>query len=146
MNTLSRIVRVASALGLLLAVVLLFGCAESADADPENRQLVSSAPVAAAPTVKLATPIAGATVPVGTVKVAVETTGLEFVKPSGTNVPGQGHVHFTLDDRPFVLSIEREAELKDVEPGRHKIIAELVQNDTESFDPPIKQELEFVVE
>ena len=146
MNTLSRIVRVASALGLLLAVVLLFGCAESADVDPENRQLASSAPVAAAPTVKLIMPAAGATVPAGTVRVAVETTGLEFVMPSGTNVAGQGHVHFTLDDRPFVMSIEKGAELEDVEPGIHRLIVELVQNDTDSFDPPIKQELEFVVE
>jgi hypothetical protein len=78
--------------------------------------------------------------------VAVETTGLEFVMPSNTNVAGEGHVHFTLDDRPFVMSIEPEAVIDDVEAGPHTLVAELVQNDTSSFDPPVKQTIEFIAE
>lgn len=148
MNKASRIVRIASALGLLLALVLLGACSTDSPAASESSGAPSGSSAAPRekPTLKLTVPANGATVAPGTVKVAVETTGLEFVMPSGTNVDGQGHVHFTLDDRPFVMSVEKTAELKDVEPGKHTLEAELVQNDTEPFDPPITQVIEFVVE
>lgn len=147
MKTTARIVRVATALGLMLTLVLLVACAGpsgSANA-PDGEQPASGAP-ATPPTLKLTTPASGATVPAGTVQVAVETTGLTFTMPSNTNVPGEGHVHFTLDDRPFIMSTDPDAEIKDVGPGTHTLKAELVQNDTKSFDPPITQTIEFVAE
>lgn len=146
MTRVSRIIRIATAVGLALALGLLVACAPSTPAGEGQAQTTESEAPATPPTVVLTVPAAGATVPAGTVKVAVETTGLKFVMPGGDNVPGEGHVHFTLDDRPEVMSVEREAGLKDVEPGTHTLIAELVQNDTEPFDPPIKQEIQFIVE
>lgn len=149
MNT-ARIIRVASALGLLLALALLAGCAGTAES--ATPPATSEAPASPAsrpdtlPTLEVEAPLTGATVPAGTVTVSVATTGLTFVMPSNTNVPGEGHVHFTLDDRPFIMSTEQQAELKDVEPGTHTLVAELVQNNTESFDPPIEVEIEFVAE
>lgn len=147
-STASRVVRIASAFGLLLAVALLAACTSGTPAasnTPPAEEPVSSAP-AETPTVKLVEPVDGAALAAGTVKVTVESTGLEFTMPSNTNVAGQGHVHFTLDDRPFVMSVEKSAEIKDVEPGKHTLVAELVQNNTEPFDPPIEDEIEFVVE
>ncbi len=141
-----RIIRIVSAIGMALALGLLAACAQTAPSDGSGAQTADPAPSVAAPTLRLIVPENGATVPTGTVKVAVETTGLEFVMPSNTNVAGQGHVHFTLDDRPFIMSVEKEAEFEDVEPGTHRLVAELVQNNTDSFDPPITQEVEFVVE
>lgn len=144
-NRLSKTIRIASAVGLALALGLLAACAPAPESSSSAGTASPEVP-AETPTIKLVLPAAGATVPAGTVQVAVETTGLEFVMPSGTNVAGQGHVHFTLDDRPFLMSIEKQAEFENVEPGPHTLEAELVQNDTDSFNPPIKQEIEFVVE
>ncbi|KAF0209293.1 MAG: hypothetical protein FD171_18 [Actinobacteria bacterium] len=152
MNRNSRMIRIAAAGGLLLALGLLAACAAEPPATKAEPGAVvdpgtadPTAPVET-PTVRITIPAGGAKVPAGTVTVAVETTGLEFVMPGGTNVAGQGHVHFSLDGGPIVMSVEKEAELKDVAPGTHTLVAELVQNDTESFSPPIEQEIEFVVE
>ena len=87
----------------------------------------------------------GAELAVGEVKVQVETTGLKFVMPSNTVVPGEGRVHFTLDGRPFQMSTTPDYTFKDVAPGQHTIKAELVQNSTESFDPPVVQTVAFTV-
>lgn len=146
MSRVSRIIRTASAVGLVVALGLLAACAQTTPSDDSGAQTANPGTPAAAPTLRLTVPEAGATVPAGTVKVAVETTGLEFVMPGGDNVPGEGHVHFTLDDRPEVMSVEKEALIRDVTPGTHRLVAELVGNDTEPLDPPVRQEIEFVVE
>jgi len=145
LNTVTRNVRIATALGMLLALVLLVACTSPADstAVPEGGPKTTPG---SPPTLRLTQPTAGATVPAGTVAVVVDTTGLTFVMPSNTNVAGEGHVHFTLDDRPLVMSTTPDAELKDVEPGEHTLVAELVQNDTKPFDPPIRETIEFVAE
>lgn len=139
----SRVSRIAIALGLLLALGLLAAC--GADTGGATTGTPTRSAPAVAPTVKIVSPAPDAVVPAGTVTVAVETTGLEFVMPGGTNVSGQGHVHFTLDDGSEQMSIEREFEFDEVEPGTHTLVAELVQNDTDSFDPPIKQQITFTV-
>lgn len=137
-----HIMRIVTIIGLLAALALLGGCSAG---KPASSSDASAAP-AETPTLKLTVPEDGAKVPAGTVSVAVETTGLEFVMPSNKNVAGQGHVHFSIDGGPIVMSVEPKTELKDVEPGKHKLVAELVQNNTESFDPPIEQEIEFIAE
>ncbi|MFA5844170.1 MAG: hypothetical protein WC971_04985 [Coriobacteriia bacterium] len=121
---------------LIVLALALSGCARAAATGAPGPQV-------APPTVKLLEPPAGAEVPAGEVAVAVETSGLKFVMPSNTVVPGEGHVHFTLDDEPFEMSTSPEYVLKDVAPGSHRLKAELVQNDTKPFDPPVKQEIEF---
>lgn len=158
-DTIQRSGRLVAVAALLLAIGLLsVGCsgtsgsATPADSgtdaaaekatEPETPD--ASAP-AAAPTVKLTEPLEGAELLAGDVVVEVETTGHKFVMPSNTNVPGEGHVHFTLDDRPFVMSTTPSGVIKDVKPGTHKLVAELVQNNTDSFDPPVEAEIEFVV-
>ena len=62
------------------------------------------------------------------------------------NVAGEGHVHFTLDGQPFKMSVNPDYVYAGVQPGSHTLEAELVQNDTKSFDPPVKQEITFVAE
>jgi len=146
-TALIRIVRISTALGLLLAAALLAACsaspgAEGASSEPAGS---SSAPVKP-PTLVSVTPASGAAVPAGTLDVTVETTDLKFTMASNTNVAGEGHVHFTLDDRPFEMSIEPTFQFEDVDPGKHTLEAELVQNNTESFDPPVKQVIEFTAQ
>ena len=74
---------------------------------------------------------------------SVKATGLKFVMAGGTNVAGEGHVHFTLDGEPFKMSTSPDYTYEDVTPGEHKLVAELVQNDTKSFSPPVEQEITF---
>lgn len=137
---LTRIVRVVSLLGVIIALGLLAGCAGTTPAPAKT----SSAGGEIGPmTVEILEPTDGAEVAAGTVTVGVETTGITFAMPSNTLVAGEGHVHFTLDDRPFVMSVEKQATLEDVEPGSHTLKAELVQNDTQSFSPPVEQTIEF---
>lgn len=137
----NRLLKLAVALALVALVPLLAACTQAAEAPsgasaPDGEQ-------AAPATIELVEPTAGAEVPAGTITVRVETTGLKFTMPSNTNVPGEGHVHFTLDDRPFVMSTEPAAQLEDVEPGPHTLKAELVENNTQPLDPPVEAIVEF---
>lgn len=142
-HKLIRIARVTTFIGLLALVPLLAACAKTSGAASSAAPGKAGAPVSSDATIKLVEPAAGGEVPAGTLTVKVETTGITFTMPSNTNVAGEGHVHFTLDDRPFVMSTEAQAEIEDVTAGVHTLKAELVQNDTQSFDPPIEVEIEF---
>jgi hypothetical protein len=126
-------------LGLALSVALLGGCSQKS-ATPEATAPTNTV---APPTVKIVEPVEGATIPAGDVKASVQTTGLKFVMPGNTNVPGQGHVHFTLDGRPLQMSAEPEYTFVGVASGQHTLRAELVQNDAKSFSPPVEQEIKF---
>jgi len=145
LNKTSKVLRIATAVGMLLTLILLAACSGTAKPPAASGGEADAAP-GTPPTLQLTAPVAGAVVPAGTVSVAVETTGLKYVMPSNTNVSGEGHVHFTLDDRPEVMSTTPEAEITDVEPGTHTLTAELVQNNTQPFDPPITETIEFVAE
>lgn len=141
----SRLIVVALALTLLLAAAtMLSGCAKgSADSGSTSESAVTAA---TPPTIELVSPAAGAKVPAGDVSLSVKTTGLKFVMPSNTLVPGEGHVHFELDDEPVMMSTTPDYVYEGVSAGEHKLTAELVQNDTKPFSPPVKQEITFIAE
>jgi len=126
-------------LALAASAALLGGCAQRS----ETRQSAAPQTAAAPPTMQLLEPVDGATVPAGDVKMLVKTTGHKFVMASNTNVPGEGHVHFTLDGEPFKMSITPDYVYAGVTPGEHTLEAELVQNDTKPFSPPVKQRIVF---
>jgi hypothetical protein len=142
-----RIMRVLVLAALIASVVSAAGCSSSPAASEASTSTSSAAPAsAAAPTVELTAPLDGAKVRAGDVSLSVKTTGLKFTMASNTNVPGEGHVHFTLDGTPFKMSVKPDYVYAGVTPGPHTLIAELVQNDTKPFDPPVKQEISFVAE
>ena len=126
------------------ATTVLSGCAKS-DAKESSGSSQNVAP-ATAPTLELVAPAAGTTIAAGDVTMSVKTTGLKFVMPSNTLVPGEGHVHFTLDDGSEMMSTSPEYVYEGVSAGEHTLTAELVQNDTKPFSPPVKQEITFVAE
>ena len=149
MLTMHRKAALAGLLALSLAALFLVsGCAgNEAGAPLATPSSPAATPSSAAPpTMELVQPLQGDTVPAGELPVKVETTGHKFTMASNTNVPGEGHVHYTLDDRPFVMSITPDTILENVEPGEHTLIAELVQNNTQPFDPPVRQEITFTAE
>jgi len=127
-------------LAFAASAAFLSGCAQK-PAAPQSSAAQETA--AAPPTIQLLEPVDGATVPAGDVKMSVQATGLKFVMASNTNVPGEGHVHFTLDGEPFKMSVEPDYTYEGVAPGEHTLEAELVQNDTKPFSPPVKQEIVF---
>jgi len=144
----AKFVRVLTLFGMIALVPLLAACAQSTPVGSGAKVPVPAAEESASTTsseatLKLLEPTQGAEVSAGTLTVRVETTGLKYTMPSTTNVDGEGHVHFTLDNRPIVMSTEPQAELKDVSSGPHTLKAELVQNDTKPFDPPIEEVIDF---
>lgn len=148
--TLPRLARPVFVAALLIVAAAVTACAGSPSAVAPSAP-APSAPAQAAqpsvpPTVKLLAPTEGVSVPAGDVRMAVETTGLKFVVPSNTVVAGEGHVHFTLDEAPFQMSTAPEFVMKGVAAGPHKLKAELVQNDTTSFDPPVLEEITFTAQ
>lgn len=131
-------------------VALAAGCSKTPSApttpvapSSSAAETTQAAADTAAPTLKLVTPADGATVAAGDVKLVVETTGIKFTMPSTTRVEGEGHVHYTLDDQPVQMSAEPEYVYKGVTSGKHTLTAELVQNDTTEFQPPVKQTITF---
>lgn len=148
--TVSRLLRPALAALLVIAAVALSACSGSPSAATPSPKAPASLAKAARPsvqpTLKLVAPTDGASVPAGDVRMAVETTGLKFAMPSNTLVAGEGHVHFTLDDKPAQMSDTPELVMKAVTAGPHKLKAELVQNDTTPFDPPVLEEITFTVQ
>ena len=128
--------------GLLIVSLVAGGCSKTTAASGPS---MPQTPAVAAPTLELLAPVAEGTVLAGDVKVSVKTTGLKFTMPGNTKVPGEGHVHFTLDEQPLQMSAKPEYVYKGVAPGQHKLKAELVQNDATSFNPPVEQEITFAV-
>lgn len=128
------------------AVAVLSGCSGKTTPNPAAAPAASDTASVAAPTIELVSPVADSAVPAGDVSMSVKTTGLKFVMASNTNVAGEGHVHFTLDGQPFKMSVKPDYVYADVTPGTHTLKAELVQNDTKSFNPPVEQEITFVAE
>ena len=136
-----RAAAVASLVAVSALALALTGCGSAT-----SSSAVQPAQATSRPTIKLVAPAAGSAVPAGDVTVTVTTTGLKFVMPSNTKVPGEGHLHVTLDDQTFKMSTKPEYTLEGVTAGPHKLKAELVQNDTKSFDPPVEEEIEFTVQ
>jgi len=146
MSKLRRTTRAMIGLVLLVgSVAALSGCSgpsATSTASSTTPTASKSAPATAA-TLELIAPSAGSEVAAGDVKLSVRATGLKFTMASNTNVPGEGHVHFTLDDKPFKMSVEPEYTYEGVAAGSHTLVAELVNNDTTPFSPPVKQEITF---
>lgn len=139
--------RVLGSILMIAMVIALSACSSGSAANPSSTAPTQSPQAtSAAPTIELVSPVSGSTVPSGDVAMSVRTTGLKFVMASNTNVAGEGHVHFTLDDEPFEMSVTPDYVYADVAPGEHKLVAELVQNDTTPFSPPVKQEITFTAE
>ena len=146
MSKLRRSARAVIGLFLLVgSIAALSGCSgPSATSTPSSTTpSASNTAPASAPTLELIAPSTGSEVVAGDVKLSVKATGLKFAMASNTNVPGEGHVHFTLDDKPFKMSVNPEYVYEDVTAGSHTLVAELVQNDTTPFSPPVKQEITF---
>ena len=106
------------------------------------------------PQVSVSAPANGALVTGDTVTVSFRVTGLTIVPTSvpvseagkhpEVNKPGEGHVHFMLDLQPLVVWTSTDPyTFKDLPPGEHQLMVELVQNDHSPLSPPVVQQVRF---
>ncbi len=104
-----------------------------------------------APSIKITSPSDNATIPAGNITINVHVDDLTLVdKLGGTNVDGQGHIHYFMDvgvpttlGKPAITSNGTYVPTPDtsytwtnVMPGRHKFAVELVNNDHTPLNPP----------
>lgn len=132
----------------LLSVAVLAGCSVSPGSSasaPASPAGPAPSAVAARPTIEVVSPADGATIKGTELTVRVETTGLKFVNPSNSPVPGEGHLHLVLDERPLEMSVTPGFVFKALAPGPHTLRSELVQNDTTPFAPPVFKTTKFTV-
>ncbi len=84
-----------------------------------------------------------------TVKVAVVNFALVDYKTHPRLVPGQGHLHFWLDQAnpsktSAVKVVSPSYAFENVKPGKHTLVAELVANDHSSLVPAATTSVSFI--
>jgi hypothetical protein len=70
--------------------------------------------------------------------VKVTVTGIKMVDPALVNEkprPGQGHIHYQVDDGPIIATPSLKLSLHELKPGEHTIKVTLVGNDHKPLGP-----------
>jgi plastocyanin len=142
-------IKIATILGMLLAIIVLAGCTSS------NYQ---------APTLTISQPQSGTTLQSSSVTVKVQVTNFDLVnKLGGSNVAGEGHIHYFLDyDAPttpnqpatppsgsnvkWTATPNTSYTFTNVSSGSHKVSVELVNNDHSPLNPPVVATVSFNVQ
>jgi len=110
----------------------------------------SVASEAEGPSVLLVSPRNGQTLPAGDITVKVDVIAFRLVLKSGPAVPGEGRLIFYLDpvDVPVVPDLsagsgpgtydtdEPTHTFRNVPPGVHELVVQLIDNDGTPLDPP----------
>lgn len=112
---------------------------------------MSSALLAALlPLVSIASPTPGQTVTGSKVPVSLAVVNFALVdyRTHPLLVPGQGHVHLWLDQTDLskisaVKATSNTYTFENVKPGNHTLVAELVNNDHSSLQPPVTTAVSF---
>jgi hypothetical protein len=120
--------------------------------------LLASSPAAAQQVdLRVTAPQPGATIQGSDVTVTFEVAGFTVttspvaVEQAGqqpqANRPGEGHVHLTLDLPPFVVHFANSPyTFRNVPPGEHVLMVELVNNDHSPLNPPVVRQVRFRTE
>jgi hypothetical protein len=112
--------------GLTAVVVLSLAATGCGSSSPEARPTTPARVQILQPTPD------GVTGPAFTVRVGV--IGGKLVRTtSGDLTSTEGHVHLTLDGKPYVMSYDATRAFQDVAPGVHALQAEFVAKDHEPF-------------
>lgn len=70
--------------------------------------------------------------------VQVQVTGVEIVDPAAVNeksAPGQGHLHYQLDNGPVIATTATKLNFHQLAPGKHQITVTLAGNDHNPLGP-----------
>jgi hypothetical protein len=135
-------------------VLVLLSCGDA----PESGE--GGAAAAAAASVRISQPAAGATVAGGSVLVTLEVSGLT-IAPAGTMDAGTGHHHLVVDAELPAAGVpipstpgvhihmgqaQTEYELTGLEPGEHTVIAVVGDGAHIPLNPWVVDTLRFVVQ
>jgi uncharacterized protein DUF6130 len=74
----------------------------------------------------------------GTATVTVKVMGLNLTDPATVKEvpkPGQGHLHYQLDDGPVVATTTPKLSFHGLKPGEHRVVVMLAGNDHEPLGP-----------
>jgi hypothetical protein len=74
----------------------------------------------------------------GEATVTVKVTGLTLTDPSAAGEkpkPGQGHLHYQVDDGPVVATTTPKLSFHGLKPGAHKVVVMLAGNDHAPLGP-----------
>lgn len=94
--------------------------------------------------VEILAPKDGATIEGSTVEVKVRVLGVELVPGGNENNPREGHLHYTLDGIGQMTD-KVETKFEGVEPGEHRLTAEIGANDHGSRVPQVLDTVTFEV-
>ena len=70
--------------------------------------------------------------------VEVKVAGVELVDPASVHEqlkPGQGHLHYRVDDGPVIATTVTKLSFHELKPGPHKIMVMLARNDHTPLGP-----------
>lgn len=70
--------------------------------------------------------------------IKVNVTGVKMIDPALVNEkprPGQGHIHYQVDDGPIIATPSLKLSLHELTPGEHKIKVVLAANDHSPLGP-----------
>jgi hypothetical protein len=110
--------------------------------------------VAAEPDLSVQSPAQGAVVEGADIKVMFTASSVSIVPSSvpvaeagkhpEANKPHEGHIHMVLDLQPLVIWEKTEPyTFRNVPPGEHQLMVELVNNDHSSLTPPVVRQISF---
>jgi hypothetical protein len=108
------------------------------------------------PVLRVTSPHVGDVIESNTVTVTFEVEAFEIVPSTipvseagqhpEVNRPGEGHLHFILDQQPLVVWYTGEPyAFTQVSAGEHVLMVELADNDHASLSPPVMKMIRFTV-
>jgi hypothetical protein len=145
---------------VLTCLLLLTGCGGGQEEPPHSTEFV---PTENKPyTVEISNPADGTVVDGPDVLVAVTVRAFSLVDKLGDKAKkGEGHVHYyldadpipttagkpaiTTDDKTYHATLATNHTWKDVEPGKHTLGVQLVNNDHTPLEPPVTHQIEITV-
>ena len=146
------------ALFLVLPLLLVEGCVDNTGTDTgtdagavaqnQSQQPLYNPEASGGPSISIIQPLNGAVIQGSStigVKVTVSGINLIDVPADKQNRPGTGHVSYILDGRIEHKSPYISDSFANVQPGQHKVRAELRNNDNTPLTPAVYKEVTVTV-
>jgi hypothetical protein len=77
------------------------------------------------------------------VTVNVRSENFRVMAPKAQNVPGEGHLHFRLNDGPPLEALSDSYVFTQIEAASHKLEVELTNHDHSALNPPVTAMVRF---
>lgn len=95
------------------------------------------------PSVQITKPKDGEVIKGTMVTVNVRSENFKVMAPKAQNVPGEGHLHFRLNDGPPLEAFSDSYVFTQIEAAKHKLEVELKNHDHSALNPPVMAVVRF---